>query len=638
MIRESNSMSFLQYPRVFIGVKENFDITSATHGQVFSTPVSYQFPIGESWVVATGERENGQKVLACKMVSVIGRKAPVINADLCTGELINVHVNDSSLSNTFKVNWGDGNTEELAKTGLTSTFSHKYSDFYKEIKVNSFYSHNNQKFCYSDTARLFRDIPESVFLSSLEGLTDPTEVFIRYHGDSTTVFEIMGMIDQNNTENWEQMSMGEAGNATIIGLDPQIKYCFKTRTTNNCGEYFYSENTLCTLVLDRDIESSTSMNVHWNVPLYPKQAPSKFELRRRLAGTTTPTLTETFANPLQTSFLDKNLVCGQPYFYQVEARYPAISFKGRPIEVMIRTSFIAKEIGDAKVDEKPPFFAAAGFDALNPQKLGLHILVTPDQITQIDQFHVYKSKSLNGDYNLVSESKANSYSEDGLALGVGKHCFKYQISDVCGVKSGLSDPFCAVNLLDVKRDTLAWNSYYAPKNLLDQGSQPLYYIEYLDPVSGTFEKMESLYADSLFWMGDFMKDWNYPELQIRILANQNVIFDNGFIFPVNLYSNTVIYRPAPSVYAPSAFSPDGTGPAETETFVPITRFMESGSFTVRDRYGNVLFQSNDLTHAWDGMDQKSGKQVGVGTYFYVISGKGTNGSVISVRGSISLFR
>jgi hypothetical protein len=69
---------------------------------------------------------------------------------------------------------------------------------------------------------------------------------------------------------------------------------------------------------------------------------------------------------------------------------------------------------------------------------------------------------------------------------------------------------------------------------------------------------------------------------------------------------------------PNVFTPNGDG--YNELFKPYPyRFVSRIDFNVADRWGNIVFSTQNPDILWDGKDMKTGKPVAEGVYFY--SGK-----------------
>ena len=91
----------------------------------------------------------------------------------------------------------------------------------------------------------------------------------------------------------------------------------------------------------------------------------------------------------------------------------------------------------------------------------------------------------------------------------------------------------------------------------------------------------------------------------------------------------------PSFYIPNAFTPNGDGMNDNfkPTYVGIQRL---DYFRVFDRYGVVVFQTNNMGKAWDGF-YKSIKQ-NAGNFIYIVKGIDKFGNEKVLKGNVLLIR
>lgn len=89
-----------------------------------------------------------------------------------------------------------------------------------------------------------------------------------------------------------------------------------------------------------------------------------------------------------------------------------------------------------------------------------------------------------------------------------------------------------------------------------------------------------------------------------------------------------------SVFVPNAFSPNGDG--VNDYFQLEYRLINEFSIVIYDRWGNQVYNSNDLKFRWDGTT--NGIPNPDGTYVYVINGKASDGSAVQVGGNVILIR
>jgi gliding motility-associated-like protein len=85
---------------------------------------------------------------------------------------------------------------------------------------------------------------------------------------------------------------------------------------------------------------------------------------------------------------------------------------------------------------------------------------------------------------------------------------------------------------------------------------------------------------------------------------------------------------------PSAFTPNGDG--LNDIFRPALNFQKLVDFSVYNRWGQQVFQTNDKTHGWDGTYQ--GKPLDMGVYYYMIIVGDPDGQNIIHKGEVTLIR
>ena len=115
----------------------------------------------------------------------------------------------------------------------------------------------------------------------------------------------------------------------------------------------------------------------------------------------------------------------------------------------------------------------------------------------------------------------------------------------------------------------------------------------------------------------------------RVVAVQN---ENEQIVSV---SNTIAVEKPLALYAPNAFSPDGDG--VNDFFSIKGQGAENFSLEVYNRWGQMVYQSDDLNEQWNG--EYRGSQVPMGTYVYQVKAINVSGDKTMVKkGSVVLVR
>ncbi len=115
-----------------------------------------------------------------------------------------------------------------------------------------------------------------------------------------------------------------------------------------------------------------------------------------------------------------------------------------------------------------------------------------------------------------------------------------------------------------------------------------------------------------------------------------VLHVKDFKFDVTTDTVTVVVDDAmcTQIYIPNIFSPNGDG--QNDVFRVRGEQIASVHLMVYNRWGNMVFESNDMSYAWDGMFQ--GKACEVGVYAWMAEIVMKNGTNLFRKGNVSLVR
>ncbi len=107
--------------------------------------------------------------------------------------------------------------------------------------------------------------------------------------------------------------------------------------------------------------------------------------------------------------------------------------------------------------------------------------------------------------------------------------------------------------------------------------------------------------------------------------------------PIMSVSNEVEIIPAAALYIPNAFTPDGDG--LNDTFGGVGEGITDYNIQIFDRWGNLLFESNDINKQWDGNYKNELAPSGVYVFKVNAKGQGKDGKskkLINKTGNVTL--
>ena len=91
----------------------------------------------------------------------------------------------------------------------------------------------------------------------------------------------------------------------------------------------------------------------------------------------------------------------------------------------------------------------------------------------------------------------------------------------------------------------------------------------------------------------------------------------------------------PNYYVPNAFSPNGDGLNDVFRAVPVG-IAKTDWFRIFNRYGQLVFETNQWLKGWDG--KFKGKVQPMGVYVWVVKGVDKNGRVVEMKGTVMLIQ
>ena len=97
-------------------------------------------------------------------------------------------------------------------------------------------------------------------------------------------------------------------------------------------------------------------------------------------------------------------------------------------------------------------------------------------------------------------------------------------------------------------------------------------------------------------------------------------------------SNTTELAPYMSIYIPNSFTPNGDG--LNDTFGIYGESINNFNMQIFNRWGQIIFESNNVTETWDGT--YDGRSVPQGAYVYRVTSQGVSGKNTAKNGTVSI--
>lgn len=242
-----------------------------------------------------------------------------------------------------------------------------------------------------------------------------------------------------------------------------------------------------------------------------------------------------------------------------------------------------------------------------------------------------------GQYDLLGEvpATASTLSITDVDVDVNNFSYTYRavVVDSCGNLGAASNRARTI-LLKVTEDQTRLSAYLNWSPYVDYDGGVLQYQIYRG-IDGIFPSAPTAVVppDQRFYE-DLVDELGFEhsgKVCYFVVAEEST---NQYGIQELSFSNHVCAVIEPLVYVPNAFTPGGLNPV----FIPVVSFQDVSKyeFSIVDRWGQVVFQTNDPAQGWDGHHQQSGKLVAPNLYVYVLKVVDGNNQEYFFRGNVSV--
>lgn len=257
--------------------------------------------------------------------------------------------------------------------------------------------------------------------------------------------------------------------------------------------------------------------------------------------------------------------------------------------------------------------------------------------TNVKAIRFEKFNNATGQYDLLGEVPATSstlsITDEDVDVDNFSYMYRAVVIDSCGNQGAVSNRARTV-LLKVKADQtrLTTQLNWSPYGDYDGGV--LQYQIYRG-IDGIFPSTPTaVVSPDQRYFEDLVDELGFEhsgKVCYYVIAEEAI---NQYGIQELSLSNDACAVIEPLVYIPNAFTPGGINPI----FIPVVSFQDVSKyeFSVVDRWGQVVFQTNDPTVGWDGHHQQSGKLVAPNLYIYVLKVVDGNNQEYYFRGNVSV--
>lgn len=588
---------------------------------------------GTYWIVVNGV-VGTTSYITCKPHEVIATHELDIDYDFCDPLNLRIIIKDTPNNREqpkVRIIWGDGNSNIYPITTFPHTIDYQYSPSSPPASkplVEGIYVRGTRDACTSDGVIIETTVATAPKIISLEGLAGGTDNRITIKGGSTNVEFNIEMKPKGGVwaSTGKKIKAPATGTITETVTVPTAygEYCFRLQKDGLCGSSTTSD-PVCTIKATSQVLSPKKVKIDWTSESNPnvtrnrvhyKETPLNFQNYVTVAPSPNPTL----------DF--DNMDCTQKYEFYIEASW----ITGTDRVQIISPPFEVNPNG-GRVPNALVSYASVDADEVRI------IMFTNGEV--YSKYNIYKSEGNANNFKPLISIPDNSYSDKAVELSKQQYCYKVDYEDQCGNKSELSDPFCTVFLTSAQPNTLNWTPFAVsdPSNLRYDIKPVKYTIQMLDEINTVLATPGNTF-DTMFDVKNFLdRQSNNDKVIFRVLAIQEATLNwqnTPAYFPLSSSSNTYTFIKPIMIYTPTAFTPNGEGPNESEVFKANGKLISEFNMTIYNRWGAPIFESNDITVGWDGTE--NGVPAPQGNYSYKIFGLGHAGQSFKKVGSVLLLR
>jgi gliding motility-associated-like protein len=160
-------------------------------------------------------------------------------------------------------------------------------------------------------------------------------------------------------------------------------------------------------------------------------------------------------------------------------------------------------------------------------------------------------------------------------------------------------------------------------------------INYTDEYDVDFYNMSSVNSTEFLWeFGDGGEAETFHAAHHYIDTEDHIVWLTVWNPLGCVDSTSILVQPQSHLYVPNAFSPDGDG--FNDVFGPVGHDIDEFEMRIFDRWGEVIYSTNDPAKPWDG--KVGGTLAENGVYVWKMRASGRRFGPVEYIGSVSLIK
>jgi gliding motility-associated-like protein len=548
-------------------------------------------------------------------IQVLTVTKPNFSVSACSGYQVNLNISDSKYD-FYHINWGDASAIQISSGNNTST-NHTYpDDNLRTITVSGIYQYTvaglaSPQQCGADSV---------ITITPLASLAEPDITLLRVHNLSSnagtaslsfdaipnvayTLEEHLDILTTNYQTIAGMMNTASAQqNLTfnISGLNTMGKqYCYKVKAVDNCTSPSVDlrSDDICTVTLS-GVANASGNQLNWDN--YPAIA---YAYNLSVNESAIPSAQS--INSLTLTYLDTDVSCKQNYCYSLETIFSKSVSSITPTASSISAPFCINSLKYTKLSAPTRFHAS--YKSTNDLQLSWNSTVSSGLTYKV--FGI--SSVTSSDTVLISKTNSTTY-----LPSTSYACYAVKIDDQCASSDLVQS--CPIKLTgqadNLVQNSLRWTDYFNGDNLPISN----YQMDVFD-ANGKLKSSNTMGTNNSYIDTPIDTANQVTTYQVRAILADKVI-----------YSNKMGVKQSLRVFVPTAFTPNGDG--NNDIFYPKGLFFDKLEMKIYNRFGQLVFASNEVNVGWDG------GSFNPDLYHYYIRVEDLFGQEIIKKGTVYLIR
>jgi gliding motility-associated-like protein len=539
-------------------------------------------------------------------IHVMPSPTPMVDASSCTAGMVQVDIKNTAYPN-YIIDYGNGDSFTIASTSPTHQYtfaglppSPPITSIQRQVEIRGNYgpgSFDNCPVAQVDVD-VYNELPTGVI--SLLQLPQENQIDLTVNTNHSVQYRLMTAINSNSGLQYNRTLFNETTpTQTLNAVQPDnFYYCFRLDTYNPCTNSSIPTEVICSQKFEVTAVNNENI-LRWQTGNESTtHTPSSFVINKDGSTLTTLPITEF-------EFRDNDIICNVNTTYSITTTYPNGA----------QSISLAKEV--------------TSISTSIPTRIEDISAIVEDHAVTLhwEQDPAY---TVNGGYIITKRKEdATSFLTTGTALTTtftdatyeAGACYRIQYKDDCENVSQWSVVSCPIALSGkVQPDNsilLDWTPYAGWDAGIDH-----YEIEKYNSRGDLLETI-SVGLNTTYHDTQQDEHQEYAYVVVATPSNSSLTVSASNQLP--LIKKIMLHHP-------NAFTPNGDG--LNDKFSINGLYIEKFDLKIFNRWGELVFQTNDPTEGWDG--KSHGNQLPQSTYVFRVVIQDQAGRVYDESGSFLL--